>query len=90
MALGSPVVVSPSLLRRACVSSVEEALSRAEKVTYPVWLHLAVPTHGANPVQQRWTKCRVGLVGIAGGRKLTRPFRDARRFPSPGLPVPRA
>jgi hypothetical protein len=48
MALGSPIVVDPALIRRACVASVEEALSRAEKITYPVWLHLAVPTHGAH------------------------------------------
>ena len=48
MALGSPIVVGPALMRRACVASVEEALSRAERITYPVWLHLAVPTHGAH------------------------------------------
>jgi hypothetical protein len=37
---------------------------------------------------QRWKKLR---IGISVGDNLTRPFHDARRFPSPGLqPVPRA
>ena len=30
-------------------------------------------------------KSRIVTVGISGGRSLTRPFRDARRPPSPGL-----
>jgi hypothetical protein len=34
-------------------------------------------------------KLRIGALGISGGRSLTRPFRDARRFASTGLyPVP--
>jgi hypothetical protein len=28
---------------------------------------------------------RIVTVGISGGRSLTRPFRNARRFPSPGV-----
>jgi hypothetical protein len=40
---------------------------------------------------QRRGKLRIVTLGISGGRPLTRPFRDARRFPSLGLwPVPRA
>jgi hypothetical protein len=42
----------------------------------------------------RWTAMqtlRIVTSGISGGRSLTRPFRDARRFPSTRLyPVPRA
>jgi hypothetical protein len=30
-------------------------------------------------------KLRIGSVGISGGRSLTRPFRHASRFASPGL-----
>jgi hypothetical protein len=30
-------------------------------------------------------KLRIGTLGISGGRSLTRPFRDARRFPSTRL-----
>ena len=36
-------------------------------------------------------KLRIGLLGISGGRSLTRPFRDAHRFPSTRwYPVPEA
>jgi hypothetical protein len=30
-------------------------------------------------------KSRIGTLGVSGGRALTRPLRDARRFPSPRL-----
>jgi hypothetical protein len=31
------------------------------------------------------TKLRIGRTGYRVGDELTPPFRDARRFPSPGL-----
>jgi hypothetical protein len=40
---------------------------------------------------QRRNRLRIVTVGISGGRSLTRPLRDARRFPSTRwYPVPRA
>jgi hypothetical protein len=36
----------------------------------------------APPSVQRCKDLRIVTVGIEGGRSLTRPFRDARRFPS--------
>jgi hypothetical protein len=37
----------------------------------------------AHVMLQRWKRCE--SLGISGGRSLTRPFRDARRFPSTRL-----
>jgi hypothetical protein len=34
------------------------------------------------PSSTATTKLRIATLGISGGRSLTRPFRDARRFPS--------
>jgi hypothetical protein len=40
------------------------------------------------PCHTATTKLRIGTLGISGGRSLTGPFRDARRFPS-DMMVPR-
>jgi hypothetical protein len=47
---------------------------------------LVRPPASASPARRSaMRKLRIVMLGILGGRSLTRPFRDARRFPSTRL-----
>jgi hypothetical protein len=70
-----PKKVRAMLAMRACRSSIMigRALDRPQVRLHP-------PQRGAGA--QRRNKVANRDVGVSGGRPLTRPFRDARRFPS--------
>jgi hypothetical protein len=65
-------------------SDVDASLAWFEAATFvPLTPPVRQGTTGTyRSAVQRWEKLRIVTLAISGGRSLTRPFRDARQFPS--------
>jgi hypothetical protein len=65
---------------------VQLVLTHQRVRTWKEWSeHAKSSSESASGSLQRCKSCEIVKVRISGGRSLTTPFRDARRFPSTRL-----